>query len=85
MTTPFYERLVSCKNPGESDAGFVRRLDVNPSVFQRWQNGKIPMVQSVARIAEKLEKSPSWLLFGVESNQNHNENHEREGCHEKNI
>jgi hypothetical protein len=75
MTTPFYERLVSCKHPGESDAHFCRRLDLNWSVFRRWREGQPPMLQTVARIAEKVEKSPSWLLFGTETHdQNDNEN-----------
>jgi len=73
MTT-FFDRLVTCKLAGESDAAFCRRIDVNPSNFQRWQDGKIPMVQTVARIAEKVEKSSAWLLFGTMP-----ETHERGG------
>jgi hypothetical protein len=69
----FFERLISCKQPGESDAAFVRRLDVNPSNFQRWRDGKIPMVQTVARIAPKVEKHPCWLLFGDTLNSNRKE------------
>lgn len=77
-TTLFFQRLVSCKLPGESDAAFCRRIDVNPSNFQRWQDGKIPMVQTVAKIAEKLSKSASWLLFGTVCESN-----EKEGDHEQ--
>jgi hypothetical protein len=63
----FFERLISCKQPEESDAAFCRRLDLNWSVFRRWRQGQQPTLQTVARIASKTEKSPSWLLFGVNS------------------
>jgi hypothetical protein len=65
----YFERLISCKNPGESDAAFCRRLDLNWSMFRRWREGQPPMLQTVAKIASKVEKSPSWLLCGSDENQ----------------
>jgi hypothetical protein len=62
-----FERLISCKRPGESHVEFCRRGDIPYSTYHGWlKRGFMPRARllAIVHMAGLLKARPSWLTFG---------------------
>lgn len=60
----FVNRLVSLRGM-RSKAAFARDLDIAPQVYQRYEDGRIPSPEILARIADRCKVSVDHLLGRV--------------------
>ena len=64
----FAEIINKYRHPGESNAGFGRRMGLNHKIFRDWEKGQVPKVDTLIKIREFLGLSKNQydeLFFAV--------------------
>lgn len=72
MSETIGERLMKCAKAekGWTKETLAANLEVSPETVRRWRAGETaPNRKRVEKIAEVLQKSKHWILFGIEEPQ----------------